>query len=144
MSLLAVESVSRRFGSLVAVKDVSLRVEAGELRAIIGPNGAGKTTFFNMISGFLLPTSGRILFEDRDITAVAPHVLVAAVASGELEVSEAPRHVVHREQAHEVAALARAVPTTPRGKKRTTSTNTSPTSDIQFCVWLERKSCRRT
>jgi branched-chain amino acid transport system ATP-binding protein len=72
MSLLQVEKVSRHFGSLVAVEDVSMSVEAGELRAVIGPNGAGKTTFFNLISGFLTPTSGRIVFADEDITALLP------------------------------------------------------------------------
>jgi branched-chain amino acid transport system ATP-binding protein len=58
MSLLEVRGVSKHFGELVAVEDVSLNVENGELRAIIGPNGAGKTTFFNMISGFFPPTKG--------------------------------------------------------------------------------------
>jgi branched-chain amino acid transport system ATP-binding protein len=72
VSLLEVENVSRHFGSLVAVRDVSMSVEAGELRAVIGPNGAGKTTFFNLISGFLTPTSGRILFENEDITNLLP------------------------------------------------------------------------
>ena len=68
MSLLQVENISRRFGSLVAVEDVSMSVEPGELRAVIGPNGAGKTTFFNLISGFLVPDSGRILFDGEDVT----------------------------------------------------------------------------
>jgi branched-chain amino acid transport system ATP-binding protein len=72
MSLLRVENVSRHFGSLVAVENVSMSVEAGELRAVIGPNGAGKTTFFNLISGFLTPTSGRILFDGEDITGLLP------------------------------------------------------------------------
>ena len=72
MSLLSVEHVSRRFGSLVAVDDVSMAVEAGELRAVIGPNGAGKTTFFNLISGFLRPTSGHIVFDGEDITHMLP------------------------------------------------------------------------
>jgi branched-chain amino acid transport system ATP-binding protein len=72
MSLLAVESVSRRFGSLVAVSNVSMTVEAGELRAVIGPNGAGKTTFFNLISGFLTPSAGRIRFDGEDITRLLP------------------------------------------------------------------------
>ena len=57
------EASRKRFGSLVAVDDVSMTVEPGELRAVIGPNGAGKTTFFNLISGFFAPTSGRILFD---------------------------------------------------------------------------------
>ena len=69
MSVLEVSNVSKRFGSLVAVQDVSLAVSTGELRAIIGPNGAGKTTFFNLISGFFLPTSGTIVFDGRDVTA---------------------------------------------------------------------------
>ncbi|MEA2841441.1 MAG: branched-chain amino acid transport system ATP-binding protein [Methylobacteriaceae bacterium] len=72
MSLLRVENVSKHFGSLVAVNNVSMNVEAGELRAIIGPNGAGKTTFFNLISGFLTPSSGRITFDGEDITALRP------------------------------------------------------------------------
>ena len=72
MSLLKVERLSRHFGSLVAVRNVSMSVEAGELRAVIGPNGAGKTTFFNLISGFLTPTSGRILFDNEDITRLLP------------------------------------------------------------------------
>ncbi|HEX3859750.1 MAG TPA: ABC transporter ATP-binding protein [Pseudolabrys sp.] len=72
MSLLRVENVTKSFGSLVAVSDVSMIVEPGELRAVIGPNGAGKTTFFNTISGFLTPTSGRILFNEEDITEMLP------------------------------------------------------------------------
>ena len=59
MTMLDIRNVTKKFGSLVAVSDVSMQVAAGELRAIIGPNGAGKTTFFNMISGFFAPTAGR-------------------------------------------------------------------------------------
>jgi branched-chain amino acid transport system ATP-binding protein len=72
-TILDIDSVSKRFGSLVAVRDVSLRVARGELRAIIGPNGAGKTTFFNLLSGFFPPSTGRILFDGRDVTMVAAH-----------------------------------------------------------------------
>jgi branched-chain amino acid transport system ATP-binding protein len=72
VSILEVEHVSRRFGSLIAVNDVSMTVEPGELRAVIGPNGAGKTTFFNLISGFLTPTSGRILLDGEDVTRLLP------------------------------------------------------------------------
>ncbi|HEX4769064.1 MAG TPA: ABC transporter ATP-binding protein [Lichenihabitans sp.] len=72
MSLLHIQDATRRFGKLVAVDHVSLKVEPGELRAIIGPNGAGKTTFFNLVSGFFPPTSGTILFDGRDITAMSP------------------------------------------------------------------------
>jgi branched-chain amino acid transport system ATP-binding protein len=72
MSLLRVENVSKLFGSLVAVNNVSMTVEPGELRAVIGPNGAGKTTFFNLITGFFRPTSGRIMFENDDVTELLP------------------------------------------------------------------------
>jgi branched-chain amino acid transport system ATP-binding protein len=72
MSLLQVEKVSKRFGDLVAVNQVSMNVEKGELRAVIGPNGAGKTTFFNMISGFLTPSDGRIVFDNEEITDLLP------------------------------------------------------------------------
>ncbi len=72
MSLLKVENVSKKFGSLVAVDNISMTVESGELRAVIGPNGAGKTTFFNTISGFLTQTSGRIIFDGENISALLP------------------------------------------------------------------------
>jgi branched-chain amino acid transport system ATP-binding protein len=72
VSLLRVEKVSKHFGSLVAVNDVSMAVEPGELRAVIGPNGAGKTTFFNLISGFLTPTFGRVVFDGEDVTQMLP------------------------------------------------------------------------
>jgi len=72
VSLLQVKNVSKHFGSLIAVNDISMTVEPGELRAIIGPNGAGKTTFFNLITGFFTPTSGHIFFEGQDVTDLHP------------------------------------------------------------------------
>jgi branched-chain amino acid transport system ATP-binding protein len=72
VSLLQVKNVSKHFGSLIAVNDISMTVEPGELRAIIGPNGAGKTTFFNLITGFFTPTSGRIVFDGNDVTDLLP------------------------------------------------------------------------
>src|SRR6185437_14823995 len=73
MSMLEVRNVTKRFGNLVAVNDVSMSVKPGELRAIIGPNGAGKTTFFNMISGYFAPTKGSILFSGNDVTRFPAH-----------------------------------------------------------------------
>jgi branched-chain amino acid transport system ATP-binding protein len=64
-----------RFGGLTAVDGVDFQVRRGELRAVIGPNGAGKTTFFNMLTGVLPPTAGRILFKGQDITALPPHAV---------------------------------------------------------------------
>jgi branched-chain amino acid transport system ATP-binding protein len=73
VSVLEVMGVTKRFGNLVAVRDLTLRVEAKELRAVIGPNGAGKTTLFNLISGFFPPSSGTIAFDGRDITTLPAH-----------------------------------------------------------------------
>ncbi len=76
MSLLQLRSVSRRFGALQALSDISLDIAAGELRAVIGPNGAGKTTLFNLISGFFPPSSGEIVFNGEPIQRVNPAALV--------------------------------------------------------------------
>jgi len=86
--ILEVANVSKRFGSLVAVRDVSLTVERGELRAIIGPNGAGKTTFFNLISGFFPPSAGRIIFEGQDITAAPAHQRVSMGMARTFQITE--------------------------------------------------------
>jgi branched-chain amino acid transport system ATP-binding protein len=77
MSLLQLHGVSRRFGALEALSGIDLAVAEGELRAVIGPNGAGKTTLFNLVSGLLPPSSGRIVFDGREITGVRPAHLVA-------------------------------------------------------------------
>jgi branched-chain amino acid transport system ATP-binding protein len=77
MSLLTVDRVTRRFGGLAAVDDVSFEIAPGMVSAIIGPNGAGKTTLFSLISGFLPPTSGRIVFRGEEITGIAPHRIAA-------------------------------------------------------------------
>jgi branched-chain amino acid transport system ATP-binding protein len=72
MTLLKVENVTKRFGGLMAVHDLSLTVEAGEILGLIGPNGAGKTTAFNMISGYYKPTEGQVFFDGRNITGLRP------------------------------------------------------------------------
>ncbi|MGF1521387.1 MAG: ABC transporter ATP-binding protein [Leptolyngbyaceae cyanobacterium] len=71
--MLIVENVSKSFAGLRAVDDCSLHVSSRSITGIIGPNGAGKSTLFNIIAGFLKPTSGRVLLGDRDITAMAAH-----------------------------------------------------------------------
>jgi len=71
-ALLTVENLSKRFGGLQAVADVGLSVASGEICSVIGPNGAGKTTLFNMISGVLRPSGGRILFDGTDMAGVSP------------------------------------------------------------------------
>jgi branched-chain amino acid transport system ATP-binding protein len=71
--LLKLNNVSKSYGALRAVDGVDLAVERGEALAVIGPNGAGKTTLFNLISGDVRPSAGRILFDGADMTAMAPH-----------------------------------------------------------------------
>ena len=73
--MLRLERVTKRFGGLTAVRDVTLEVRAGELVGIIGPNGAGKTTLFNVISGYYRPDEGRVIFEGRDVTGEPAYVI---------------------------------------------------------------------
>jgi branched-chain amino acid transport system ATP-binding protein len=78
MTLLDVEDLSVRYGSITAVRDVDLRVEAGEIVGLIGPNGAGKTTTLNAIAGLLTPARGRVSLDGVDITGHAPDRLLRA------------------------------------------------------------------
>jgi branched-chain amino acid transport system ATP-binding protein len=84
--VLRVEGLNVAYGGLHALADLSLGVEAGQFVAIVGPNGAGKTTLFKAVSGTVQPLSGRILFEDRDLLAMAPaqraHLGIAHVPEG--------------------------------------------------------------
>jgi len=133
MSLLSVEHVSRRFGSLIAVNNVSLSVEPGELRAVIGPNGAGKTTFFNMISGFLAPTSGRILFEGEDVTRLLPARRVWRGIARTFQVTEVFPELSVRENlriATEVAAGYRRRPWISREADAEVSARVTDLSDM--------------
>ena len=76
MGLLELEQVTRRFGGIVALDEVSLSVAEGEIAGLIGPNGAGKTTAFNVITRLYAPTSGRVLYRGEDLLKVAPHRIV--------------------------------------------------------------------
>jgi len=73
--VLTLESVTKRFGGLTAVRAVSLEVRRGDLLGIIGPNGAGKTTLFNVIAGYYRPEEGRVVFEGRDVTGLPAHAI---------------------------------------------------------------------
>ena len=76
--LLEVERLSKTFGGLQAVAELSFRVGERQILGIIGPNGAGKTTAVNLVSGVIKPSSGRVMLAGRDVTGQAPHVLVAS------------------------------------------------------------------
>jgi branched-chain amino acid transport system ATP-binding protein len=73
MPLVRTDRLTKSFGALIAVNAVTLAVDEGSLHSVIGPNGAGKTTFFNLLTGQLAPTSGRIVFDGRDIAGTPPH-----------------------------------------------------------------------
>jgi branched-chain amino acid transport system ATP-binding protein len=73
LPVLRVEGVDVRFGGLMALQDVSLQAEAGQVTGLIGPNGAGKTTMFNVITGLQTPTAGRVFIGDEDVTNSKPH-----------------------------------------------------------------------
>jgi len=88
MNMLEVKGVTKRFGNLIAVREVSMQVPKGELRAVIGPNGAGKTTFFNLISGLFPPTAGTIAFDGRDITALPAHRRVTLGMARTFQITE--------------------------------------------------------
>ncbi len=77
MKLLSVRGVSKRFGGLQAVEDVSFDVSRGTIKGLIGPNGAGKTTLFNLVTGFLRPDRGSIAFDGAEVQGLAPHQIAA-------------------------------------------------------------------
>jgi branched-chain amino acid transport system ATP-binding protein len=76
VALLAVEKVTRRFGGIVALDDVTLTVDEGTVAGLIGPNGAGKTTLFNVVTRLYRPDSGRVLLDDRDLLRTPPHRII--------------------------------------------------------------------
>ena len=75
MSLLQVKDLTKFFGGLGAVQEVNFSVQPSEIVSLIGPNGAGKTTLFNLVTGYLKPSAGRVLYEDREVTGLQPHCI---------------------------------------------------------------------
>ncbi|MFA7270627.1 MAG: ABC transporter ATP-binding protein [Sterolibacterium sp.] len=73
MSMLSIRALSKRFGGLQVLQEVSLEVPGGSIFGLIGPNGAGKTTVFNLVTGLLQPSSGALAFQGRDLNGIAPH-----------------------------------------------------------------------
>src|SRR5439155_9458919 len=75
LAMLEIRGITKQFGGLTALQDVTFTVGRGELVALVGPNGAGKSTLFNIIAGAFPPTRGRIVFEGRDVTSFSSHDL---------------------------------------------------------------------
>ena len=109
MSLLKLHQVSRRFGALKALTDISLDVQPGELRAVIGPNGAGKTTLFNLISGFFPPSDGQITFDGQQIQTVSPSELVKRGIIRTFQITEIFRSLTVYENLRVAVEIAQGV-----------------------------------
>jgi branched-chain amino acid transport system ATP-binding protein len=108
-ALLRTERLTRAFGSLMAVDRVDVSIRRGELRSIIGPNGAGKTTFFRLISGEMAPTSGRIFFDDREITGLPQHAVARLGVAKSYQITNVfPHLTVHENVRVAVQGHARA------------------------------------
>jgi branched-chain amino acid transport system ATP-binding protein len=105
VSLLETEELTKQFGGLTAVDHVSFEVDRGETRAVIGPNGAGKSTLINCITGMLEPTSGRVVFDEQDITGMEPHVAVQTGISKSFQTASIFPNMTVKENV-ELAALA--------------------------------------
>ncbi len=133
MSLLTLQNVSRRFGALTALNNISLAVEPGELRAVIGPNGAGKTTLFNLISGFFPPSDGNIIFDGKPITKVNPASLVKMGIIRTFQITEIFLDLTVYENlrvAVETALGLNLLPWIGAGKKRLVETRVEELLDI--------------
>jgi branched-chain amino acid transport system ATP-binding protein len=108
-ALLRTERLTRAFGSLMAVDRVDVTIRRGELRSIIGPNGAGKTTLFRLISGEMAPTSGRIIFQERDITGLPQHAVARLGIAKSYQITNVfPHLTVHENVRVAVQGYARA------------------------------------
>jgi len=78
MALLSLQGLTKSFGGLTAVKNLTFDLEQGSIVSLIGPNGAGKSTVFNVITGVYQPTSGSVLFDGRDISGLKPNAVAEA------------------------------------------------------------------
>jgi branched-chain amino acid transport system ATP-binding protein len=105
-ALLRVDNLSKRYGALVAVDNVSMQVSEGEVRAVIGPNGAGKTTLFHLITGVVPPSTGRVRFAGSDITRLSAHAICQRGLSRTFQLTSLFPHMSARENAM-LAAQAR-------------------------------------
>jgi branched-chain amino acid transport system ATP-binding protein len=105
LPILQISNLTKRFGGVAAVSDVSLQVFHQETLAIIGPNGAGKTTFYNMLSGRMHPTAGTIVFQDRDITGMPAHRISRMGVSRSFQINNIFNEMTVRENV-EVALTA--------------------------------------
>ena len=107
-AILSVKGVGKHFGAFVALNDVSVDFPAGQLTAIIGPNGAGKSTFFNVISGAFAPSSGRVVFEGRDVTGLRQHEFARIGIAKSFQITNLFRQLSVRENVRVAAQMRRS------------------------------------
>lgn len=105
MSLLRTKKLTKKFGSLVAVDQVDVIVEAGTIHSVIGPNGAGKSTLFNLITGLIEPAEGQVYFKDEEITGLAPYKIAQMGIARSFQISNVFSGLTVRENVR-VAAQA--------------------------------------
>ena len=123
--ILNIKSLTKRFGGLAAVNNVSFDVPRGAIKAIIGPNGAGKTTLFNIITGIEAPTSGRIFFDGREITRLKPHQRAALGLSRTFQIPQIFENMTVLENVligrhmHGRSGIFDGLLSTPRSRKET-------------------------
>ena len=96
--ILETKNLTKQFRGFTAVNDVNLKVQRGHIHALIGPNGAGKTTCFNLLTKFLVPTSGQILFNEKDITAAKPAQIARMGVIRSFQISEVFPHLTVLQQ----------------------------------------------
>ena len=115
-ALLQTEGLTRRFGGLTAIAEVSLTVQRGEVLGLIGPNGAGKTTLFNLISGTYAPSAGRILFEGRSLVGLAPHQVCRRGLTRTFQITRPFQHLSVLDNA--IVGALNAAPSLPAARER--------------------------
>jgi ABC-type branched-subunit amino acid transport system ATPase component len=108
-TVLETEDLTKDFAGFVAVRSVNLRVARGSVHAMIGPNGAGKTTCFNLLTKFLSPTRGRIIFNGRDITALRPADVAQLGVGRSFQISAVFPHLTVIENVRIAAAAVRSI-----------------------------------
>lgn len=107
MTLLVIEALTKQFKGLRAIENVSFTVERQSITSIVGPNGAGKSTLFNMISGYIKPTAGKILFDGRDITGAVPYRICRQGIARAFQISKPFPELTVRENVFVAASFGR-------------------------------------
>jgi branched-chain amino acid transport system ATP-binding protein len=137
--LLDVRNVTKRFGGLTAIEDVSFGIESGTITAIIGPNGAGKSTLFNVISGFYPATSGQLIFDSTDITKLPMHAIARLGVARTFQTTSlfSNQHVIDNvivaHRMHTKSGLFDALLRTPREKREERESSERAYEALRFC-----------